>query len=236
LSNIARRWVDAGYVRARPDGSLGALVRRAVAVREFVTGRVQHSLLLVLGAVAFVLVIACANVANLQLARADLRAREISLRAALGASRGQIVRQLLTESVALALAGGLAGIGLAWAALRLVIALRPASLPRLGDVTLDAWVLAATASLSVVTGLMFGLVPALHLSRPNVAAILNEEGRSATTSRSRRVRGGLVVLQLATSLVLAVGAGLLIRSLVEMTRIDLGFDPEHVLTAQLQAS
>jgi hypothetical protein len=136
----------------------------------------------------------------------------------------------------LALAGGLAGIGLAWAALRLVIALRPASLPRLGDVTLDAWVLAATASLSVVTGLMFGLVPALHLSRPNVAAILNEEGRSATTSRSRRVRGGLVVLQLATSLVLAVGAGLLIRSLVEMTRIDLGFDPEHVLTAQLQAS
>jgi predicted permease len=236
LSNIARRWVDAGYVRARPDGSLGALVRRAVAVREFVTGRVQHSLLLVLGAVAFVLVIACANVANLQLARADLRAREISLRAALGASRGQIVRQLLTESVALALAGGLAGIGLAWAALRLVIALRPASLPRLGDVTLDAWVLAATASLSVVTGLMFGLVPALHLSRPNVAANRNEEGRSATTSRSRRVRGGLVVLQLATSLVLAVGAGLLIRSLVEMTRIDLGFDPEHVLTAQLQAS
>jgi putative ABC transport system permease protein len=236
LSAIARRWVDAGYVQARPDGTLGALARQAVPVQAFVTGRVQRSLLLALGAVGFVLLIACANVANLQLARADLRQREVALRSALGASRGQIIRQLLTESVLLAVAGGLAGLGVAWAGLRLVIALRPAALPRVGEIGLDGPVLAATALLSLLTGLLFGLVPALHLSRPNEAATLNEGGRAATTSRTRHaVRAGLVVLQLASSLVLALGAGLLIRSLVEMTSIDLGFDADRVLTAQLQA-
>ena len=236
LSAIARGWVDAGYVRSLPDGTLGALARRGIPVQEFVTGRVQQPLLILLGAVGLVLLIACTNVANLQLARADVRQREVSLRAALGASRAQIARQLLTESVVLAMAGGLAGLGVAWAGLQLVAALRPADLPRVGDIALDGSVLGATALLSVVTGLVFGLVPALHLSRTDVAATLNEGGRGMTTSHARRaVRGALVVLQLASSLVLALGAGLLIRSLVEMTRIDLGFEPARVLTAQLQA-
>lgn len=235
LSTIARSWVDAGHVLALPDGTLGALARRAIRVQELVTGPIRKPLLILLGAVGFVLLIACTNVANLQLARADVRQREVSLRAALGASRVQIARQLLTESVVLAIAGGLAGVGVAWAALRLVVALRPAALPRVGDVALDETVLAVTAALSIVTGLIFGLVPALHLSRTDVAAILNEGGRGMTTSRMRHtMRSALVVLQLASSLVLALGAGLLVRSLLEMTRVDLGFDPARVLTAQLQ--
>lgn len=236
LAEIARGWVDAGYVRALPDGSLGSLARQGIPVQTFVTGRVEQPLFVLLGAVGFVLLIACTNVANLQLARADTRQREVSLRAALGASRSQIARQLLTESVVLAVAGGLAGVGVAWAALQLVLALRPAALPRVGDVSLDGSVLATTAILSIATGLAFGLVPALHLSRTDVAAALNEGGRGQTAGRARRtMRGALVVLQLASSLVLSLGAGLLIRSLLEMTRIDLGFEPARVLTAQLQA-
>ena len=141
---IAGGWVSAGFVRAQPDGSLGALARRALPVQDFITGGSRSALWILLGSVAFVLLIACANVANLQLARADVRRREVAVRAALGAARGDIVRQLLTESVLLATAGAAAGLGVAWAALQIVIGLRPANLPRIEEVGLDGSVLALT--------------------------------------------------------------------------------------------
>ncbi|HEX8029442.1 MAG TPA: ABC transporter permease [Vicinamibacterales bacterium] len=235
LAVIGERWVNAGYVRARPDGSLGGLARRVIPAEEFITGQVRGTLLILFGAVGFVLLIACANVANLQLARADVRRREVAVRTALGAGRSDIVGQLLTESVLLSIAGAAAGLAVAWAGLQIVITLRPANLPRLEETALDGTVLMFTAALAIVTGILFGLLPAMQLSRPDVTGMLKDGGRTATAGRSRQIaRRGLVVLQLASSVVLALAAGLLIRSLVELNRIDLGFDPANVLTAQLQ--
>jgi predicted permease len=235
LPLIAERWIAAGYVRARPDGSLGALARRVIPAQDFVTGGMRQPLLILLGSVGFVLLIACANVANLQLARAGVRRREVAVRAALGADRRHIVRQLLTESGILASAGGAAGLAVAWAGLQIVTTLRPANLPRLDEATLDGGVLAFTAALAVTTGVLFGLLPALQLSRPDVTEVLKDGGRSGSAGHSRQlVRRALVVLQLASSVVLALAAGLLIRSLIELHRIDLGFDPHGVLTAQVQ--
>ena len=235
LSVVASRWVQAGYVRSMPDGSLGGLARRVIPVQEFITGQVRGALLILFGSVAFVLLIACANVANLQLARADLRRREVAVRTALGAGRGQIVGQLLTESVVLSIAGAAAGLAVAWAGLQIIVTLRPANLPRLDETTLDGSVLFFTAVLAIVTGILFGLLPALQLSRPDVTGVLKDGGRTGTAGRSRQLaRRGLVVLQLASSVVLALAAGLLIRSLLELNKIDLGFNPSNVLTAQLQ--
>jgi putative ABC transport system permease protein len=235
LPVIAERWVAAGYVRRAADGTLGGLARRVIPAQEFVSGGMRTTLLILFGSVGFVLLIACANVANLQLARADVRRREVAVRAALGADRGHIIRQLLTESVMLAVAGAAAGLAVAWAGLQIVITLRPANLPRIDETSLDITVLGFTALLAIVTGVLFGLLPALQLSRPDVTAILKDGGRSGTAGRSRQLaRHALVVLQLASSVVLALAAGLLIRSLVELNRIDLGFNPADVLTAQVQ--
>jgi predicted permease len=234
LPVIAERWVKAGYVRSRPDGTLGGLARRAIAVQEFITGGMRTMLLILFGSVGFVLLIACANVANLQLARADVRRREVAMRAALGAERRHIVRQLLTESVMLALVGGLAGIAVAWAGLQIVVALRPANLPRIDETALDGTVLAFTALLAVISGMLFGLLPALQLSKPDVTGILKDGGRGTAGSSRQTARRALVVLQLASSVVLALAAGLLIRSLIELNSIDLGFNTSNVLTAQVQ--
>ena len=234
---IASRWVRAGYVSAQPDGSLGGLERAALPMPDFIFGSVKGPLLVLLGAVGFVLLIACANVANLMLARADVRRQEVAVRAALGAARSQVVRLLLTESVVLALVSGVFGLAVAWAASRLLVTLRPVGLPRVEDVALDGTVLAATAVIAVITGVLFGLAPALQLSRPGLTDALKDGGRSGTAGRSRQiVRRGLVVFQMASSVVLALGAGLLIRSLIELNRIDLGFNPSHVLSAQIQLS
>jgi predicted permease len=172
---------------------------------------------------------------NLLLARADSRRREVAVRTALGARRGDLVRQLLTESVLLSSVGGLAGLALARAAMQILVTLRPAGLPRVEEVGIDPIALAFTAGLSIATGLLFGLLPAVQLSRQGVSAVLNESGRSGAQGKVRHiVRRGLVVTQLAFSVILVVGAGLLLRTLVALNQIDLGFNPDRVLTAQVQ--
>ena len=232
LEVIARRWISAGFVK--DSGDFG-LFRSAIPVEEFVTGDVRRPLLVLLAAVGVVLLVACANVVNLLLARADARRREIAVRTALGAKRGDLVRQLLTESVLLASVGGLAGLGLARAAMQILSALRPAGLPRVEDAAIDPVALAFTAGLSITIGLLFGLLPAIQLARTSVTAVLNESGRSGAHGKVRHlVRRGLVVAQLAFSVVLVVGAALLLRTLIALNRIDLGFNPDRVLTAQVQ--
>ena len=232
LEVIARRWISAGFVK--DSGDFG-LFRSAIPVEEFVTGDVRRPLLVLLAAVGVVLLVACANVVNLLLARADARRREIAVRTALGARRGDLIRQLLTESVLLASVGGLAGLGLARAAMQILSTLRPAGLPRVEDAAIDPVALAFTAGLSITIGLLFGLLPAIQLARTSVTAVLNESGRSGAHGKVRHlVRRGLVVAQLAFSVVLVVGAALLLRTLIALNRIDLGFNPDRVLTAQVQ--
>lgn len=232
LKVIAERWIQAGFVR---DSGNGRLFRAAVPLQEFLVGGVRRSLLVLLGAVGIVLLIACANVVNLLLARADARRREIAVRGALGAGRRQIVGQLLTESLLLSLLGSGLGVVLAQGVMLVLQALRPAGLPRVQDATLDLTTLVFTAGLSLAAGLLFGLLPALQLSRHSVASVLNETGRGGGSGKVRlAVRRSLVIAQLAFSVVLVVGAGLLLRTLIALQHIDLGFDPHHVLTAQLQ--
>jgi putative ABC transport system permease protein len=228
---IAERWIQARFVR---DSGNGRLFRSAVPLQEFLVGGIRQALLVLLGAVGIVLLIACANVVNLLLARADARRREVALRAALGADRGDILGQLLTESMLLATLGSGLGLILSRGAVLVLHALRPAGLPRLEEVSLDAGALAFTAALSVLAGLV-GILPALRLSRQSASAVLNETGRGAAAGTARLVvRRALVVAQLAFSVVLVIGAALLLRTLVELQRIDLGFNPARVLTAQLQ--
>jgi putative ABC transport system permease protein len=191
--------------------------------------------MVLMGAVGFVLLIACANVVNLLLARADSRRREVAVRGALGASRGDIVRQLLGESLLLATLGASAGVLLAVGALQVLKTLRPAGLPRVDEVAIDPLTLMFTAAIAVACGVSFGLVPALQITRLDLSRVLNDGGRGAAPGRVRlAVRRGLVIVQLAFSVMLVVGAGLLLRSLIELQRIDLGFDDRNVLTAQVQ--
>ena len=197
-----------------------------------VVGRVRTAVLVLLGAVAFVLLIACTNVANLLLARASTRDREMALRAAIGAGRGRLIRQLMTESVLLGCIGGLAGVGLAWIGLRVLLANAPADLPRVTEMTLNGGVLAFAAGLSVLTGLFFGTLPALQVAAADLNRSLREGGRSAT-GVGRTIRRGLVVLEVGAAVVLLVGAGLMIRSFQKLQNVDLGFKIDRVLSARV---
>jgi putative ABC transport system permease protein len=219
--------------QAYPNQNAGVGLRLAGA-REELVGDLRPTLLVLLAAVGCVLLIACANVANLLLARAAGRGREIAVRVALGASRGRIIRQLLTESTMLACAGGLLGLLFAVWGVSLLSSFIPADVPRFDETSLDLRVLGFTLAASVVTGILFGLAPAIHSSRLDMNEALKEGGRSATEGRGRsRVRSLLIVSEVALSLVLLVGAGLLVKSFVRLRNTDPGFDPQNTLTASL---
>jgi putative ABC transport system permease protein len=204
-----------------------------VSMEEQTVGGVRSTLWVLLGAVGFVLLIACTNVANLQLVRAAARGREISIRAALGADRGRLVTQFLTESLVLSLVGGALGLLLAMWGVDALLALIGDGLPRASEVRLDGRVVLFTAGVSVLTGLLFGLVPALQASRADLHGAMREGARGTGGRSAGRVRAVLVVAQVALALVLLVGAGLFLRSFVELQGVDAGFDPQGVLTARL---
>jgi putative ABC transport system permease protein len=228
LATIAR-----GLEQEFPQTNQGLGVN-LVPLQEHVVGNVRSSLLVFLGAVSFVLLIACANVANLLLARAGTRQKEMAVRAALGASRLRIIRQLLTESLLLALGGGGLGLLLAFEILDLLIAFAPQGIPRLNAIGIDPWVLGFTLLLAVLTGIIFGLAPALQASRLDLNATLKEGGTRATGGASRhRLRSLLVVAEVSMALVLLIGAGLLLKSFTRLRETKLGFNSDHVLTASV---
>jgi predicted permease len=239
----AQREMDAITERLRrehPDfyPPNGGLTFSIVPLQAYVVGAVRPTLLVLAGAVGFVLLIACANVANLLLSRALGRQREMAVRAAIGASAGRIVRQLLTESVLLAVCGGAAGLLMAYWTLDGIRALGSRSVPRLDEITMNVEVLMFTLGLSLLSGVLFGLAPALRLSRVDVHDHLKDSGRGASASdalwgRRHNVRRLLVVGELALSVMLLIGAGLLIRSFARLQQVPPGFNPSSVLTLEL---
>jgi len=229
--------IQARIKQAHPAETIGPEVA-VVPLLHQALGRNMHTALLVLwGVVAGVLLIACANVANLMLARAASRQKEIALRLALGAGRWRVMRQLLIESVVLAVIGGGLGLLLGWWGLQLFVAVGPGNIPRLNEVTLDGTALGFTLGISVLTGVLFGLAPAWQFSRPDLNEALKEGSRGASVGTAAgRTRSVLVVAEVALSLVLLVGAGLMLQSFARMLRAERGFRPEHLLTAELDFS
>lgn len=217
-----------------PEADKGAGIS-LVPLKKDIVGDVQPFLWVLLGAVGFVLLIACVNVANLQLARATTRAREFAIRSALGASQSRVIRQLLTESILLGLAGGALGLMLAAWGTQAALKVLPETLPRAQDVGVDGRVLIFTLIASIVAGVLFGLAPALKIARPNLQETLKESGRGASGTR-HRAQGVFVVMEMAMALVLLIGAGLMIRSLLDLWNVNPGFNPRGVLTFAVSLS
>jgi predicted permease len=214
-------------------GTNQQLTFNAIPLRELVVGNVRLPLLMLLGAVGFVLLVACVNVANLLLARSSARRQELSVRAALGAGRGRLFRQLITEALLLGFAGGALGLGLAYLGTTALVAAQPADIPRLDDVGLDATVVAFTLGLAIATSLVFGTLPAIQATGATLAGGLAAGARAGAGAQGHRLRSTLVVAEIAMAVVLLTGAGLLIRSFVELTRVDPGFTADEAMTFRL---
>jgi putative ABC transport system permease protein len=227
----------AGWADANPDTHVPTPENHPIfltGLQEDLIGGTRPALMLLLGAVGFVLLIACANVANLLLARAESRQKEVAVRAALGAGRGRLVRQFLTEGVVLSLIGGALGLLLGYAGVRVLLATNPRGIPRALEIALDGNVLLFTLAVSVVTGLIFGLAPALHLTKRTVTQSLRDgTGRTTASGARQQVRRLLVVSEVALAVILVVGSGLMLRSFAELQKVDPGFDPDGLLTFQL---
>src|SRR5262244_1014412 len=225
--------VAAGLEKLYPESNKDWRLR-LVPMREYLVGQTRRPLYILLGAVGFVLLIACANVANLTLAQASRRQKEVALRHALGANRMRLIRQMLTESALISVIAGTIGLLLAWWGSDLLRALAEDNIPRVGEIALDNRVLGFTLLVSLLTGVVFGLAPALQSSRPDLNETLKEGGKgSGSSSRLGRARNALIVIEVAMALVLLVFAGLLIKSFRRLQEVDPGFDPHNVLTMRL---
>jgi predicted permease len=231
-STVARRMLRDYAGQYDPNSPLAPVIAR---VSDGLVGPTRPYVWTLFGAVGFVLLIVCANVANLLLARGEGRRREMAVRTALGASRRRMLGQLLTESTVFALAGGALGVVLAWSGTRSLVAFAPASIPRVDQIRLDWVVLTYALVTSLCAGVLFGIVPALRASREAPADTLKEGGRASHQVASRRMRRALVVAEVALAVVMLCGAGVLLRSLVKLQGADLGFDPRSVLTAKVSA-
>ena len=227
MDTVARR-IETQF----PDSNKGVGVDMTPYYEQIVEN-IRPTLLVLFGAVGFVLLIGCANLANLTLARAERRQQEIAIRSALGAERRRIVQQLLTESLLLSLIGGALGVLMAWWMISLLAASRPTTIPRIDLMAIDRRVLAFAALLSIATGIVFGLVPAIRGSSADLVGTLAHAGRGFSRAPSRRFRSVLVVAEVALALTLLVGAGLMIRSFAKLSAVDPGFDPESVVTMRV---
>jgi len=230
VATLGKRWL-----RDYPDTYFPGkpLVPQIKAIRDIVVGTTRPYLLALLGAVGFILLIVCVNVANLLLARGESRRKELAIRTALGASRRRVAAQLLTESALLGAIGGVVGLMLAWWGVRLLVSAAPSSIPRLDEVRVDSWVLAFTAAISVATGLIFGLVPALRAATGDTSETLKEGGKTSSHGSMRRARTALVIAEVALAMIMLTGAGLLVRSLRALQNTDIGFDPSQTLSMRL---
>ena len=246
-AGLLRRGATAAQATAELRALAAALTRQGIYPPEMrfepfaepvdleIRGPARVALRFVFAAVLFLLLMACANVANLLLARAEGRQREISVRAAIGAGKTRLIRQLLTESFVLALAGGVLGVGLAWAGVRLIAAEGAAGLPALAPLGVEKSLLAFAGALAVLTTFLFGFAPAMQAMRLDLAASLKDTASSTSAGLRRQgLRGALAAVQMALAVVLLLGAGLMLRSLAKLLAVDLGFEPRHVLTLQVR--